>query len=215
MSTNAPAITGWYFKPGDGKDVKVADGFRMIRVSQAEAGKRGKGKTIATICIPQLPQLIELNAETLQACQALLAERLEGLQTKIVQRAGKLGQKAIAASDVDLTACLSEFAAESFSPESVGVWFDTEVSDALGFAILTSKGWNPENLNSEQVKYLETKCAAYRASFQECAAKFPGLSPDQVQELLRVINLLELSGGMVDNIREKISPKATAQALGF
>jgi hypothetical protein len=85
----------------------------------------------------------------------------------------------------------------------------------LGFSIATAKGWNDASLTAEQTKYVEQKQAAYRASYVECAAKFPKLNPTQMSELARVIALVELSGPIVDRIKDKIVPKVAEESLGF
>jgi len=218
MSTNESQVSatagGFIITAGDGKGITVPDGHRMVKISEKKVGK-GKGKTVAFSIIP----LIAANEfqENFTAVVPMLNELCEELQRDIATRMQRDGIKAITASDINIPACVLEWTNRTFSAETVGAWFDSEVSELLALQIAVSKGFDVDNIveDSEQHKYLVAKTNAYRASYVETASKFPSLNPSQCTELARVLDLLELGGPIVSRIRDKIVPKETAASLGF
>jgi hypothetical protein len=212
QQTPAAIAAGFILSAGDGKGVTVPDNHRMVKISEKKAGK-GKGKTVSFCIIPVIAA--SEYQENFTAVIPMLNELCEELQRDIATRMQRDGIKAVCASDIGIPACILEWTNRTFSVETVGAWFDAEVSDLLALQILTAKGWNAESLNAEQMRYLETKAAAYRASYVETASKFPGLNPSQCSELARVIELLELTGPIVSRIKDKIVPKETNSSLGF
>ena len=103
----------------------------------------------------------------------------------------------------------------TFSAETVGAWFDNEVAELLAYQIILARGFDADSLTAKQQDAIETRIAAYRASYVECASKFPSLNPAQCAELARVISLLELNGPIVARIKDKIVPKPVSASLGF
>lgn len=213
MNTTTHETTGYIITAGDGKNVTVPDAHRMVKIGEKKEG-RGKGKTVAFVL---LPVLTPFSADDFAACEAMLAETLGEIQKDIVTRMQRDGMQAVSAEEVSVSACVAEWNNRTFSADTVGNWFDSEVSDLLAFRIATSKGWDASEIKegSEEFKFLESKIAAYRASYSECAKKFPSLNPAQVQELIRVLDLLELTGAIPARIREKITPKVSSDVLGF
>lgn len=198
----------------NGKDVKNEEGFNTVRIPEKKEGK-GKGKTVAYCNIAAL----SLSAEV-GSFSGILSEVLEELQREIVISLYRAGKTQIVEDEISTDACLRYWSEKSFSSESVGTWFDGDMRPLLEFMIATAKGWIPAGTeeftpSEEQGKYIDGKCAAYRASYIECASKFPKLNPDQMSELRRVLDLGELSGPIVDRIREKITPVVVSSALGF
>lgn len=191
----------------NGKEVKSEDGFTTVRIPEKREGK-GKGKTVAFCNI--------LPAEEVEAgiLTEMISSMLADLQKEIVISLYRAGKTQIVEDEIGVDACVRFWNEKSFSAESVGSWFDSELSPLLAFMIQTAKGWN-YTLTEEQEKYVELKCNAYRASYVECSGKFPKLSPDQMAELARVLKLSELSGPIVDRIKEKIVPQVSESALGF
>lgn len=248
MNLNTPLNTatldtaGYFLTSGDGKGVPVSVGHRMVKILEKKIGK-GKGRTVAFSIIPVIAATEY--QENFTAVIPMLNELCEELQRDIATRMQRDGIKAIVPADINIPACILEWTNRTFSAETVGAWFDAEVSELLALQIATAKGWDIElivecenavksnNLlewarngykgNSiddvtairEQFKYLETKTAAYRNSYMETASKFPSLAPDQCTALVRVIELLELTGPIVSRIRDKIVPKVTANSLGW
>jgi hypothetical protein len=239
QQTPAAVAAGFIIGKGDGKGSVIPTGHRMVKIAEKKIGK-GKGKTVAFSIIPFI-QTAEYQ-ENFTAVLPMLNELCEELQKDIATRMQRDGIAAIVPSDISIPACILEWTNRTFSAETVGAWFDTEVADMLALQILTAKGWdamviaecqnalNNNNLLNwakenghtkdaadirEQLKYLETKCAAYRASYVETASKFPSLNPGQCAELTRVIDLLELNGPIVSRIKDKIVPKDTNSSLGF
>ena len=212
-TVNAVAA-GFIITAGDGKGITVPDGHRMVKISEKKVGK-GKGKTVAFSIIPFIAS--QEYQENFTAVLPMLNELCEELQRDIATRMQRDGIKAITASDINIPACVLEWTNRTFSAETVGAWFDSEVSELLALQIAVSKGWEVSTLaqDSKEMEYLEKKIAAYRASYVETAAKFPSLNPSQCTELARVIDLLELTGPIVARIKEKIVPKETAASLGF
>lgn len=211
--TTSTTSTGFFITAGDGKGVVIPPGQRMVKIAEKKIGK-GKGKTVAFSIIPFLqPKEFEAN---FTAVLPMLGELCEELQKDIVTRMQRDGIKAVTLDDISIPACVLEWRNKSFSAETVGAWFDTEVAELLAFQIATVKGWDVETLDAEQTKYLETKTAAYRASYLSTVPKNALLNPHQCAELVRVIDLLELTGPIVSKIREKIeAPKAEQNSLGF
>lgn len=205
-------VNGFILSAGDGKGIAIPDGHRMIKIAEKKVGK-GKGKTVS-FCIVPFIQTAEYQ-ENFTAVLPMLNELCEELQRDIATRMQRDGIKAITPADISIPACILEWTNRTFSAETVGAWFDSDVAELLALQIAIAKGWNAEELNEEQTKYLETKCAAYRASYVETASKFPSLNPSQCQELVRVLELLELTGPIVSRIRDKIVPKETSSSLGF
>jgi hypothetical protein len=189
------------------KDIKSEEGFVTVKIPEKREGK-GKGKTVAFCNI--LPTE-EIDAGNLTV---MISSMLQDLQKEIVISLYRAGKTQIVEDEIGIDACVRFWNEKSFSAESVGSWFDSELSPLLAFMIQTAKGWN-DPLNGEQEAYVEGKCNAYRASYVECASKFPKLAPDQMAELARVLKLSELSGPIVDKIKEKIIPQVTTSALGF
>lgn len=212
LNTATLDTAGYFLTSGDGKGIAVPANHRMVKIAEKKIGK-GKGKTVAFSIIPVIAATEY--QENFTAVIPMLNELCEELQRDIATRMQRDGIKAIVPADINIPACILEWTSRTFSPETVGAWFDSEVSELLALQILTAKGWNAEALNAEQVKYLETKTVAYRDSYMETAAKFPSLAPDQCSELSRVIELLELTGPIVSRIRDKIVPKVTANSLGW
>jgi len=214
MNTSVTAVNGFILTAGDGKGITVPDGHRMVKIAEKKVGK-GKGKTVAFSIIPFI-QTAEYQ-ENFTAVLPMLNELCEELQRDIATRMQRDGIKAITPADISIPACILEWTNRTFSGETVGAWFDSEVAELLALQIATSKGWDVSALaeGSKELEYLEQKCAAYRASYVECASKFPSLNPAQCAELVRVIELLELNGPIVARIKDKIVPKETASSLGF
>jgi len=213
--TSVSAVAGGFIiSSGDGKGITVPANHRMVRIAEKKVGK-GKGKTVAFSIIPLIAA--QEFQENFTAVIPMLNELCEELQRDIATRMQRDGIKAITASDINIPACVLEWTNRTFSAETVGAWFDSEVSELLALQVAISKGFDVDNIveDSEQHKYLVAKTNAYRASYVETASKFPSLNPSQCTELVRVLDLLELSGPIVSRIRDKIVPKETAASLGF
>lgn len=194
------------FQPTDGKNLsECPEGMEWVRISEKKIGK-GKGKTVAAISVPSV------EFEYVLFTDAFATARKEYLTE--LQRAGKI---TLSAEDVSEQAVFNWYAGQAFSGESISNWFDQEMGVYLTMNICTVKGWNEQALDKAQETYVNTKLTAYKAAFMECAAKFPKLAEEQKKELLRVIDLNDLSGSIVDRIKDKISVKVQAmeEALGF
>jgi hypothetical protein len=189
------------------KDIKEEEGFVTVKIPEKKEGK-GKGKTVA-FCNILPPEQIDAGNLT-----PMIDSMLKDLQKEMVVSLYRAGKTQIVEDEINIDACVRFWNEKSFSAESVGSWFDNDMFPLLAFMIQSAKGWN-DPLTQEQDKYIEGKANAYKASYVECASKFPKLSPEQMGELKRVIDLSELSGPIVDRIKEKITPTATADALGF
>jgi len=190
----------------DGKGLEEVEGMEWVKIPEKREGK-GKGKTIAAVSLPQL----EYDAGILSG---ILNQAVNDLRRELVVSLYRAGTVQYTEQDIGEDAIAKFWSEKSFSAESVGVWFDNEMAPLLAYSIQVAKGWN-DPLTAEQEKYVEQKQAAYRGSYVECAAKFPKLNPTQMAELARVIALVELSGPIVDRIREKIVPKVAEESLGF
>lgn len=194
------------FQSTDGKNLTdCPEGMEWIKISEKKVGK-GKGKTVAAISVP-----------TIQFEQALFTDAFNTARKEMLTMFHRAGKQSLSAEEIGETAVFTWYSLQAFSSDSIGVWFDGEMSEYLAMNICTLKGWEQESLDSEQEKYVNTKCAAYKAAFLECGSKFPKLSPEQKKELVRVININELSGGIVDKIMDKLVVKEQAmeEALGF
>jgi len=194
------------FQSTDGKNLAdPVEGMEWVRISEKKIGK-GKGKTVAAISVMSIPQSCPLFAD------AFNAARKEMLTA--YHRAGK---KTVTIEECGFEAVSNWYTAQSFSPESIAQWFTEEMGEYLTMNICIAKGWDSDNLTGDAEKYVENKLVAYKAAFMECGAKFPKLTAEQKKELIRVIQLNELKGGIVDKIVEKISEKAVQleEALGF
>lgn len=191
----------------DGKGLSEIQGMEWVKIPEKREGK-GKGKTVAAVSLPAL----EYDAGILSG---ILNESVQGLRRELVVSLFRAGSKSFTEQDLSEDAIARYWSEKSFSAESVGVWFDTDMSPLLSYSIAVSKGWKPESPDATQDKYIEQKLAAYRGSYVECAAKFPKLNPLQMAELARVIALVELSGPIVDRIKDKIVPKIAEESLGF
>lgn len=191
----------------DGKGLKEVDGMEWVKIPEKREGK-GKGKTIAAVSLP----VLEYDAGILSG---ILNQAVNDLRRELVVSLYRAGSKSFTEQDLSEESIARFWSEKSFSAESVGVWFDTDMAPLLGYSIAVAKGWDIENLDPVQFKYVEQKQAAYRGSYVECAAKFPKLNPVQMAELARVIALVELSGPIVDRIKDKIVPKVAEESLGF
>lgn len=193
------------FQLSDGKNLgEVMNGMEWVRISEKKIGK-GKGKTIAAISLP-----------TIDIPNQLFADAFTQARKEMLTMMHRAGKKAIGEQDADLPAVIRWYAAQSFSVDSIGEWFREEMSVYLRMNICAAKGWNEAELSEEQTTYIDTKLASYAAAFLECGAKFPKLAPAQRAELIRVIGINELSGGIVDKIMSKLEVKETVEeALGF
>lgn len=195
----------------DGKNVAKIDGQRLIKIPEKREGK-GKGKTIAVVQIPQISYPLGEDAEL--SVRPMMLELLAELQDEIIIAKQRTGATNILDDEINVPACVAWWAQKSFTAETVGNWFDGEMSELLRAMICAAKGW-PENLTEDQEKFLAEKNAAYRASYCECASKFPKLNPSQMAELLRVLDAAEMTGPVVYRIRDKITPKDVSSSLGF
>lgn len=192
----------------DGKGLKEVEGMEWVKIPEKREGK-GKGKTIAAVSLP----VLEYDAGILSG---ILNQAVNDLRRELVVSMFRAGSEKFTEQDIGEDAIAKFWSEKSFSADSVGVWFDSEMAPLLGFSICVAKGWGDvDSLNPEQTKYVEQKQAAYRGSYVECAAKFPKLNPTQMQELARVLDLVELSGPIVDRIKDKIVPKVAEESLGF
>ena len=215
MDTNSASVSvqGFSVENGDGKAVITPAGFRMVKISQSVQGKRGKGKTIK-FCL--IPSPIALFVDDFDAMRPMLSDICTELQNSIVRRIGKGETSHILADQISLQACLAEHAAQSFSPEGIIAFFDSEVSEVLAFQIITASGLTVDALTEAQQKKIQDRVNAYRASFAELGKRGGGsLDPDQRAELLRVANMLEFDGSIGAKIIEELTPKTTSTVLGF
>lgn len=191
----------------DGKGLDAVEGMEWIKIPELKVGK-GKGKTVAALSVPRL----EYDAGILSG---VLNQAVNELRRELIISGFRAGCKEFTELDLSEDAIAKFWSEKSFSADSVGTWFDNEMAPLLAFSVATAKGWNTESLSAEQEKYVEQKQAAYRASYVECASKFPKLNPTQMAELARVIDLVELNGPIVDRIKDKIVPKVAEESLGF
>lgn len=191
----------------DGKGMAVCESYEWVKIPEKREGK-GKGKTIAAVSVP----VLEYDAGILSG---ILNQAVNDLRREMIVSLFRAGQVSYTEQDIGEDSIAKFWSEKSFSSESVGTWFDSEMAPLLAFSIATAKGWDAENLSPEHSKYVEQKQAAYRGSYVECAAKFPKLNQAQMSELARVIDLVELSGPIVDRIKEKITPKVAEESLGF
>lgn len=191
----------------DGKNLKQVDGMEWIKIPEKREGK-GKGKTIAAISVP----VLEYDAGILSG---ILNQAVNELRRELIVSMYRAGNTNLTADDIGEQVITKFWSEKSFSAETVGSWFDNEMSVVLMIAICAAKGWQEDQLDAAQGKYVEQKLAAYRASYLECTSKFPKLNPTQMAELVRIIKLGELSGPIVDRIMEKIKPQVSGDQLGF
>lgn len=193
----------------DGKGLKEVEGMEWVKIPEKREGK-GKGKTVAAVSLP----VLEYDAGILSG---ILNQAVNDLRRELVVSLFRAGAEKFTEQDIGEDAIAKFWSEKSFSADSVGTWFDSEMAPLLAFSIMVAKGWGNdlEALDATQGKYVEQKQAAYRGSYVECAAKFPKLNPTQMAELTRVLDLVELSGPIVDRIKEKITPKVAEESLGF
>jgi hypothetical protein len=203
--------TGFSIERGNGAGIVIPVGHRMVKASEKKLGK-GKGKTIAFCLLPAMPTTTIDNWELFLP---MLVDLCIKLENGIVTRIAREGGKAVTVDQLNATALALEYSNQTFSEESVAAWFDAEMAELLAYEIAVAKGWNVDALSNEQMKLLETKCAAYKASYVVSAKKGIQLDPAAIQELLRVLALTEVSGPIPDAIREKITPKDVGESLGF
>lgn len=208
MSTIIANIIGtvFDFQSTDGKNLgECPEGMEWVRISEKKVGK-GKGKTVAAISIPSMDYI-----------NPIIAEAFTNYRREMLTAAYRAGKKQMQIEELGDTAVTNWYLAQSFSAESIDNWFDTEMGVYLAMNICTTKGWEESSLDEEQQKYVNTKLVAYKAAFLECATKFPKLAEEQKKELIRVIDLNDLSGSIVDRIKDKIGAKAVVmeEALGF
>lgn len=180
--------------------------MEWVKIPEKREGK-GKGKTVAALSLP----VLEYDCGVLSG---LFNQAVNELRRELVVSQYRAGVKEFTEQDIGEEVIAKFWSEKSFSAESVGTWFDNEMAPLLAYSVQVAKGWN-DPLNAEQEKYVEQKQAAYRGSYVECAAKFPKLNQTQMAELARVIALVELSGPIVDRIKEKITPKVAEESLGF
>lgn len=194
------------FQESDGKNLgKEIEGMEWVRISEKKIGK-GKGKTIAAISLPAIGTDL----------QPLFADALNTTRKEMLTMAFRAGQRQMSEDESDASAVHNYYAAQVFSVDAIAGWFDTEMGVYLAMNVCAAKGWKDEELTGEQQTYINTKLASYKAAFLECGSKFPKLSPEQKKELIRVIGINELSGGIVDRIRCKLEVKESVEeALGF
>lgn len=198
--------TTFDFQTTDGKNLgEVVEGMEWVRISEKKVGK-GKGKTISAISVPSI-----------QSVNPIYLDALSTARKEMLTNLYRAGKKQLGVDEVGEESVIRWYAAQSFSAESIGNWFDTEMGEYLEMNICTVKGWEMDSMDAAQQKYVNTKCAAYKAAFLECAAKFPKLAPEQKKELIRVITINELSGGIVDRIMDKLAVKEVKveESLGF
>ena len=206
---------GFFLVAGDGKGVGTPEFHRMVKVSEKKIG-RGKGKTVAFINIPAVIHSVDVeSADATQALQPMIIDCIEELQRDIITRMQRDGIKSVTPKDIGLPACMEEWTNRTFSAETVGLWFDNEVAELLAYQIILNRGFDAENLTAKQQESIESRVATYRASYCITAAKFLGIGPDVCAELIRVIELLELTGPIVERIKDKIIPKPMNESLGF
>ena len=194
------------FQSTDGKNLGPAiDGMEWVRISEKKIGK-GKGKTVAAISVPSI-----------STDHALFTDALNSERKEMLTNLYRNGVKEVSEDECGFDAVIRFYAGKVFSEDAIGEWFDSEMGEYLGMNICTARGWDDSGLSEDQRKILDTKLAAYKAAFLECGAKFPKLAPEQRKELIRVIRLNELSGGIVDRIMEKLEPKTVSveESLGF
>ena len=208
------AVSGYIFKSGDGKGTIVPDGQRLVKISEKKVGK-GKGKTIASILIPKIDRF---SSEEFNLLTPILADAVQGLQNEILVRMQRAGAKATSEVDIGIVAVCAEFAAREFGEIAIQRWFDDEVSEYLAALICHSRGFPESEVErtEAQNKLVNERIAAYRITYSEVGKRMPVLSPDQIKELIRVMDLIECTGPVAERIREKISPKpSVAATLGF
>lgn len=194
------------FQSTDGKNLSdCPEGMEWVKISEKKVGK-GKGKTIAAISVP-----------VIQFEQSLFTDAFNTARKEMLTMFHRAGKQSLGAEEIGENAVFTWYSLQAFSSESIAAWFDSEMSAYLTMNVCAAKGWEEESLDSEQAKYLLNKATAYKAAFLECASKFPKLSPEQKKELVRVISINELSGGIVDRIMDKLVVKEEKleEALGF
>ena len=214
LNSIAAAATGFFITAGDGKGVPVMNGYSMVKIPEKKVGK-GKGKTVAYCTIPDFDYAVLTAAETAVKMVPIMNEILQELQRDIIIRMQRDSVAAVTPTDIGIESCIAEWSNRTFSAETVGMWFDNEVAELLAYQIILARGFDAENLTQKQQESIEVRIAAYRASYVECASKFPSLNPAQCAELARVISLLELNGPIVARIKDKIVPKPVSASLGF
>ena len=206
--------TGFFITAGDGKGIPVQNGFSMVKIPEKKIGK-GKGKTVAYTIIPDFEYAVLTAPETAVKMVPIMNEILQELQRDIIIRMQRDSVAAVTPTDIGIESCIAEWSNRTFSAETVGAWFDNEVAELLAYQIILARGFDADSLTQKQQDAIETRIAAYRASYVECASKFPSLNPAQCAELARVISLLELNGPIVARIKDKIVPKPVSASLGF
>lgn len=210
----AAVNTGFFITAGDGKGITIPKNHSMVKIPEKKIGK-GKGKTVAYCLIPEFENDILVETENVTKMVPILNEILCELQRDIIIRMQRDRIGAVTPTDIGIDSCIAEWTNRTFSAETVGAWFDNEVAELLAYQIILARGFDADALTREQKEAIETRIAAYRASYVECASKFPSLNPAQCAELARVISLLELSGPIVARIKDKIVPKPVNSSLGF
>lgn len=213
-STNSTAVS-YSVEKGDGKGITIPEGHRMIKVAgpSTSASGKGKGKTVQFCLIPAFGPL---TVEDWPTVSSMVHSMCLELQKDIVVRIAKTGTSAVPASELTVQACAAEYAARSFTAESIAAWFVDNVQDLLAFDYATHKGFDLENLNDAQKLELTQVCNAWRDAYADFAffKRFPKVDSAMYPQLKARILKYELDDAIAVRLIDCLTPKVTLSALG-
>jgi len=211
--SNNPAAIGFSVEKGDGKGITIPAGHRLIGVAgpSTSASGKGKGKTIAFCLIPAFGPLTEADWPTVSS---MVHSMCLELQKDIVVRIAKTGTSAVPASELTVQACAAEYAARSFTAESIATWFVDNVQDLLAFDYATHKGFDLMKLTDAQKLELTQVCNAWRDSYADFGNRFPKVDSAMYPQLKARILKYELDDAIAVRLIDALTPKVTLSALG-
>lgn len=213
MDTNTSLVQSFSVEKGDGKGVITPEGHRMIKVAgpSTSASGKGKGKTVQFCLIPAFGPL---TSEDWPVVSSMVHSMCLELQKDIVVRIAKTGTAAVPASELTVQACAAEYAARSFTAESIAVWFVDNVQDLLALDYATHKGFDLENLTDAQKLELTQVCNAWRDSYADFGNRFPKVDSAMYPQLKARILKYELDDAIAVRLIDALTPKVTLSALG-
>lgn len=213
MDTNQTTeVKGFSIESGNGIGTTIPAGFRMVKVAASpEKGKRGKGKVFAFSLIPTP---LALTVADFDAVKSMVHSLCVELQKDIICRVAKAGGKAVTETDISVAACAAEYAARTFTVESISDWFEENMQESLAFDYCTHKGYDAAALTAEQTKEVEQVCNVWRDSYAELGKRSPVIASDSRPLLLAKIAKYELDDAIATRIVKELTPTVTASALG-
>jgi len=164
-------------------DAKTGEGQTTIPISRTD-GK--KGKSGLCIVVPVVSDSVVTLVQNDEHGKQWIANHIDAVRSMIASKLNKAGE-VITSDKLGITAILAAIKEDTenqrMTKESIGIWFDADLADAIGARVKELM----TGISEDKVKAI---VAGYKAQFQSLSARDVSMKDTVRDQMIRALELL-------------------------